>query len=217
MQRMMARQALLIASLAASPHAERPMPAWMRQPPARFAAAGARLHPPRIPEQDRARARRRRRRAAAARADACVLRVLRLAFVGARPLAARAPCARVSRAPSSRAPRARRLRSASPQAKVAQRGRLSAGRRARLRSSAPMAWPGCCSSRRNCASWEDADAQRWARDPAAARSRSGGPDPHLAAEASLSDPRRRALADGIRFRPHPRLVDRRGRCGDARR
>ena len=54
------------------------------------------------------------------------------------------------------------------------------------------------------------------RGARAARSRGREPHPHLVAQASLSDPRRRTLADGIRIRAHPGLVGRRGRRGDAR-
>ena len=59
--------------------------------------ARARVRAQGVSEQDRARARGRCGRAAAARADAGVLRLLRLAFVGARALAARAARAAVSR------------------------------------------------------------------------------------------------------------------------
>ena len=52
--------------------------------------SGARLRAPGIPEQDRARAQQRRGREAAARADPGLLRLLRLALLGARALAARA-------------------------------------------------------------------------------------------------------------------------------
>ncbi len=53
-------------------------------------ATRARLRAPRVPEQDRARAGIRRGRPATARADAGILRLLRLALFGAWPLAARA-------------------------------------------------------------------------------------------------------------------------------
>src|SRR5262249_37660323 len=53
--------------------------------------ARPRLRPPRVPEQDRARDERRRRPQAAPRADAGLLRLPRLALLGPRPLAPRAP------------------------------------------------------------------------------------------------------------------------------
>ena len=60
-------------------------------------AARARLRAPRVPEQDQPRAAVGRRRRSAQRADAGVLRLLRLALVRARPLAAGAVGAHVSR------------------------------------------------------------------------------------------------------------------------
>ena len=46
-------------------------------------------------------------------------------------------------------------------ANIAARGRAICGRRAAPRSSAPTGWRGCCSWRRSCARWDDADARRW--------------------------------------------------------
>src|SRR4026207_1132115 len=68
------------------------------RPPRRaLRAPRARVRAPGVPEQDLPRAERRRRCAAAARADARVLRLLRLALLGARPLAARAHRTAVAR------------------------------------------------------------------------------------------------------------------------
>ena len=95
-------------------------------------APGPRLRAPGVPEQDRARDERRRRRAAAARADAGVLRLLRLALVGPRPLAARAGGA----APARGAVRRRRPRRARPEPHARERrGRGRATSRARAASS----------------------------------------------------------------------------------
>ena len=98
-----------------------------RDPGLPLRAARARLRPPGIPQQDRARAERRRRRAAAARADARLLRLLRLALVGARALAARAPGPRASRMPPSPARRARALAPEPDAGEHRRRGPVSRG------------------------------------------------------------------------------------------
>ena len=93
--------------------------------------AGARVRTEGIPQQDLPRAERRHRCEGAARADAGVLRVLRLAYVRARPLA---PGARRARPRDTRRspPRARGLDKSLTTANIAAEVRYLKGRRPRL-------------------------------------------------------------------------------------
>ena len=114
-------------------------------------APRARLRAPGVPEQDRSRAAASDADVrAAARADAGVLRLLRLALVGARTLAARAAgAARFPTRPSRRGARAALAQSLTP-ANIAAEVAYLRGRVAR-RSSGRTGSRGCCSSRRSCA------------------------------------------------------------------
>ena len=116
----------------------------------------ARLRPQGIPEQDQPHDEQRCRCGAAAHADARVLRLLRLAFVGARPLAAGAAGADVSRCAICGA-RTEALRKSLTAENIALRPRICAAKDARA-SSGRMVWRGCCS----CAElreWEDPEAR----------------------------------------------------------
>src|SRR6185295_13856884 len=165
--------------------------------------AGARLRAQGVSEQDRARALRRRRREAAARAHPRVLRLLRLAFLGARPLAAGALGAYVPRRTVRRAgaaspgpeldARARRGRGALP-------GRSGAGLvRAALR--ARLAAP----TRRRAPRMGRSAGEGVVRRAGSAGARGGGAALRLAAEALAADPHRRARPDGVRVRAGARL------------
>ena len=137
-----------------------PIRSWTRPPPAASRSSRSPAST-RVSEQDLARAGRRRGRAAAAQPDAGFLRMLRLAFFGARPLAARATGPRVSCGADSRRRRGRRSPRASPRRRSPPRWPTCRIRDARP-SSAPTDLPGCCSWPRNCAAGTMPDARRWA-------------------------------------------------------
>ena len=162
-------------------------------------AARARLRTPGVPEQDRARPLRGRRRPAAPRADAGLLRLLRLALGRPWPLAAGPPRTAGGRS-GARSRRARRP-GAQPDARQHRRraGDTCEAAGASV-SSARTAWRGCCNWRPSCASGAPtgrprAGWRRWsrwsARRPNA--SRTGCPSsPTRFASASILRPRSRS-------------------------
>ena len=169
----------------------------LRQPRARVRAPG-------VPEQDRARDDQRRRRQAAARADAGVLRLLRLALVGARALAAGAPraavpgCAVRRRAPAPRSREASRRRTSRPRSRY-----LAGPGRTSFERPYGLAW--LLQLAAELREWKDPQAQQWAaalgplETAAAARLKEWLP------KLSRPDPDRRARPDRVRVRPRARL------------
>ena len=147
----------------------------------------------------------RRRRPAAARADPRLLRLLRLALVGARPLAARAArarfrprrrCAEDARGRSPAASRAENV--AAEVAYLEGKGRVSFER------PYGLAW--LLQLAAELREWTTPEAQAWAAALAPLEQRRGGPrSREWLPKLTQPDPRRRALADRVRVRPRARL------------
>ena len=160
-------------------------------------AARARLRAQGVSEQDRAFHDQRCRSQAAAATDAGVLRLLRLAFDGARSLAARSRHQAVSEV-GSRAESTRGTRARPDAAEHRCRGHVPDGAwtgivRASVR-------PRVGAARRRAAQLDDRQFREWSA--AGAAGNGGGQEAHdVAAEARLSDPHRRARPDGVRVRP----------------
>ena len=172
---------------------------------------GARLRAPRVSQQDRARARERRGCAPAQRTDTGILRLLRLAFGGAWPLAADKACTPLSgfriRDGRAHCPRCELYRS-----EHRGRSRLSAWRRTHLFRAALWARLAVAAGGgvEELAGTGRATLGGLA---APAGSRSGRSSPVLVAKTPLPDPGRRTFADCLRLRADSRLVRDGRRCG----
>ena len=141
----------------------------------------------------------------AARPDAGVLRVLRLALVGARPLAAGAPGADVPAGAVRGDRRGRRWRRASrPSTSPAEVKYLDGAGRAAFERPYGLAW--LLQLAAELREWDDPQARRVGGDAASrSRTRPSSAVVGLAAEALEADPDRRARPDGVLVRPDPRL------------
>ncbi len=152
-----------------------------------------------VSESARLRTQHTRRRATARHRAPGVLRLLRLALVGARPLDA-------GEAPAAVPVDSRRRPQSSPHSIATSPPRTSPSRpptsrgRARRRSSGCTGGPGRSSSRRNCTGLVVAGSETLGATPAAADHRARQALPRLPAEADVSDTYGRPSEHGVRAR-----------------
>ena len=184
-------------------------PAFDEAAAERFADLALACVAPGIPEQDRAHAGKRRGREAAAPPDAGLLRLLRLALLGARALASRA-----ARAPF---PAARFVSPARAALRASFTPEKVAGEVAYLDGNGPRdvrtaLWPRvAAAARRRAPGWDDPEARAWSAALVPLERAAASRLADWLPEARLSDPRGRTRADRVRLRPRPRLGPRGGR------